>query len=164
MEQQGRLADDHDLRGVAWRRAPAFRSPTSDVSASARGDSGASEMDSGAAREGHDWSRGVSDVLLLDDDDELPPLPDEAETMLIAQLGEEGLRAVDDALGKSARRAWLKVARVVFDALKVGGFETSDDVSIHLQVRRVIALVDAGTLEAKGDLRRPRWSEVRLRG
>jgi hypothetical protein len=64
--------------------------------------------------------------------EELPSLPDEAEARLVTQLGEKGLRDVDDALGKSARRGWLKVARVVLDALKAGGFETSDDVFIHL--------------------------------
>ena len=103
-------------------------------------------------------------MLLLDDDDELPLLPDEAEASLASQLGEQGLRAIDDALGKQARRTWLKVARVVFDALKAGGFEASNDASIHLHVRRVITLADAGVFEAQGNLRRPRWSEVRLRG
>jgi hypothetical protein len=103
-------------------------------------------------------------MLLLDDDDELPSQPDEAETSLSGELGDAGLRAIDDALRKSARRSWLKVAHVVFDALKAGGLDPFDDASLHLYVRRVVSLVDSGSLEAQGNLHRPRWSEVRLRG
>ncbi len=100
-------------------------------------------------------------VLLLDDNDQLPTVPDEVETKAATQLGADGLRAIDDALGKCAQRRWLKVARVVADALRAGGFPVSDDAYVCLHARRVISLVDSGVLEAKGDLRRPRWSEVR---
>jgi hypothetical protein len=106
----------------------------------------------------------VTMLLLDDDDDEVPSQPDAAEARLFNELGDAGLRAIDDAIGKCARRAWLKVARVVIDALKAGGFGISDHASIHLHVRRVIFLVDSGVLEAKGNLRRPRWCEVRVRG
>jgi hypothetical protein len=102
-------------------------------------------------------------MLLLDDDDELPLLPDEAEARLETGLDEEGVRAIDEALRRHARRGWLKVARVVIDALVAGGFGSSDEVSVRLHVRRVIFLVDSGVFEAQGNLRRPRWSEVRLR-
>jgi hypothetical protein len=47
-----------------------------------------------------------SPVLLLDDDDELPATPDEAESELTAQLGETGLRALDEALCAHAERRW----------------------------------------------------------
>jgi hypothetical protein len=103
-------------------------------------------------------------MLLLDDDDELPAQPEEAEAKLSIELGDSGLLAIDEAIRKSARSSWLKVARVVFDALTAGGFKTSDDAHIDVHVRRVISLVDSGALEAKGNLRRPRRSEVRLRG
>jgi hypothetical protein len=103
-------------------------------------------------------------MLLLDDDDELPAQPDEGEAKLSIGLGDSGLLAIDEAIRKSARGTWLKVARIVGDALESGGFKISDDVAIDLHVRRVISLVDSGALEAKGNLRRPRWSEVRLRG
>ncbi len=102
-------------------------------------------------------------MLLLDDDDAVPPQPDEAEARLSSELGDAGIRRIDDAIAKSARRAWQKVARVVIDALEAVGFEISDGASIHLHVRRVISFVDSGALEAQGNLRRPRWSEVRLR-
>lgn len=102
--------------------------------------------------------------LLLDDDDQLPTMPDQVETKAAAQLGGDALRAINDALGTCAQHRWLKVARVVADALRAGGFPVSDDAYARLHARRVISLVDSGILEAKGDLRRPRWSEVRLPG
>jgi hypothetical protein len=101
-------------------------------------------------------------VLLIDDDDELPSRPTEPETKLVAELGEAGLHAIDVALQKQARRGWLKVARVVYDALRAGGFPISDDGYVQLHARRVMALVESGALEAQGNPRRPRWSEVRL--
>lgn len=102
-------------------------------------------------------------MLLLDDNDELPSLPENAEATLAAQLGAEGLHAIDEALSQHARRGWLKVACVVVDALKAGGFPISDDAYIALHVRRLITLVHSGVLEAQGNPRRPRRSEVRLR-
>jgi hypothetical protein len=103
-------------------------------------------------------------MLLLDDNDELPLVPDEAEAELASRLGEDGVRAIEEALVSHARAHWLKVARVVIDALKAGGFPVAEDGPIQLHVRRVIALVDSEKLEAQGNLRRPRWSEVRLCG
>ena len=55
----------------------------------------------------------------------------------------------------------MKVARVVIDAIKAGRFST-DEERVQLYVRRTIALVSAGRLEAQGNLHRPRFSEVRL--
>ena len=101
-------------------------------------------------------------MLLLDDDDELPAVPDQGETQLAAQLGPDGLRSVDATLRRQAKRSWLKVSGVVSDAMSAGGFPLSDDSRIALHVRRVIRLVDSGELEARGNLRRPRSSEVRL--
>ena len=102
------------------------------------------------------------DMLLLDDDDELPSVPDDAEAMLTAQLGADGLRAIDEALRRHSREGWLKGARVVVDALKTGGFPISEDAYVDLHARRLMTLVESGVLEARGNLRRPRWSEVRL--
>jgi hypothetical protein len=100
-------------------------------------------------------------MLLLDDDDELLTLPEPSEAKLSAQLGEQGLRAIDAALMSHARPTWLKVARVVHDALSSGGFRIANDV-VDLHVRRIGELVRLGLLEAQGNLRRPRFSEVRL--
>ena len=101
-------------------------------------------------------------MLLIDDDDELPSDPTEEEAKLIAALGEVGLHAIDENLVKQARRGWLKVARVISDTLRAGGFPGLDDADVQLHARRVMALVESGALEAQGNLRRPRWSEVRL--
>src|SRR5436190_47291 len=99
-------------------------------------------------------------MLLLDDDGELPASPEPSEATLSVQLGERGLRAVDAALVSHTRPSWLKVARVVYQALKSGGFQIKDDV-VNLHARRVAALVKSGLLEAQGNLRRPRFSEGR---
>jgi uncharacterized protein DUF3658 len=100
-------------------------------------------------------------MLLLDDDDHLPTSPDPGEAKLSVELGEQGLRAIDAALLSHVEPSWLKVARVVHDALGAGGTPIADDV-VRLHVRRVAALVEVGVLEARGNLRRPRFSEVRL--
>lgn len=97
----------------------------------------------------------------MDDDDELPDQPEDAESKLVTELGDDGLRAIDEALLRYTRGTWLKVARVVADAMEAGGFATSEDAPIDLHVRRMMALVDSGVIEAQGDVRRPRWSEVR---
>jgi hypothetical protein len=100
-------------------------------------------------------------MLLLDDDDELPVPPEEGEATLTARLGADGLHRIDLALLRSAQSRWLKVARVVHDAATRGGFDVTADV-VDLHARRVMALAESGALEAKGDLRKPRSSEIRL--
>ena len=100
-------------------------------------------------------------MLLLADDDEVPALPTEAETSLAGSLGSDGLQAIDEAIGNAARPHWLKVARIVVDAIRSAGF-TTEEAQVQLHVRRTIALVSAGLLEAQGNLHRPRFSEVRL--
>lgn len=101
-------------------------------------------------------------VVPVDDDDELPHQPEEDESRLAAKLGNDGLRAVDAALRQHTRRSWLKVARVIADALEAGGFPLSEEGALDLHLRRLIGLVDSGLIEAQGNLLRPRWSEVRL--
>jgi len=102
-------------------------------------------------------------MLSPEGQEELPLTPDAEETALATRLGPAGLQAIDAALTSSARPAWLKVARVVSDALKAGGFPT-DDNYFRLHVHRVIALIEAGVLEVQGNPRWPRFSEVRLPG
>jgi hypothetical protein len=102
-------------------------------------------------------------MLLLDDNDELPDAPTVGESSFVASLTVERFAEIDAALTRSARTSWLKVARIVHEALEAGGFSPWDDGCVHLHVRRVGCLVSADVFDAKGDLRRPRWSEVRLR-
>jgi len=100
-------------------------------------------------------------LLLLDDKGELSAFPDEEEQSLATELGAEGLHKIDEAIIGSARPNWLKVARVVSDAIKVGRFPYSD-AAVTLHIRRVIELANSGALEFQGNLRRPRFSEVRI--
>jgi len=100
-------------------------------------------------------------MLLLDDGDQLPEVATDAEKALALSLGKNGCSAIDDAILASSRSHWLKVARVVFDAIDVLG-QRADDSMIQLCVRRVIGLVNKGLLAAQGNLYRPRFSEVRL--
>jgi hypothetical protein len=100
-------------------------------------------------------------MLLLDDDDELPATPDRAERLLADALGPSGVRDIDEALLHQTTPRWSKVARVVADALDQGSRDLCDDARVSLYARRIIALVESGALQAQGDLRKPRWSEVR---
>jgi hypothetical protein len=100
-------------------------------------------------------------MLLLDDDDQLPDAPTEAETLLAESLGAAGLLAIDEAIVNATPTRWLKVARIVVDAITAAGFST-EEAQVQLHVRRTIALVAAGRLDAQGNVQRPRFSEVRL--
>jgi hypothetical protein len=100
-------------------------------------------------------------MLLVHDEDRVPDSPTEGEVLLTESLGVNGLAAVDEAILQAAGPRWMKVARVVYDALKAGGFSTEDEY-VRVHVRRIIALVKAAKLEAQGNLLRPRFSEVRL--
>jgi hypothetical protein len=103
-------------------------------------------------------------MLLLDDDDQLSDSPTEEETLLAESLGAAGLLAIDEAIGNaSSRTRWLKVARVVVDAIRAAGFST-EEAHVQLHVRRTIALVSSGRLDAQGNVHRPRFSEVRAGG
>ena len=99
-------------------------------------------------------------MLLLDDDEELPASPSLEEVTLTAELGPEAIKQVDDSLCRNAGRTWQKVAMLVVDSLRDGSFPASN-AHVALLVRRVIALVESGALESKGNLRKPRRSEVR---
>ena len=95
------------------------------------------------------------------DDWELPALASESERVLAESLGPAGLGAIDEAIAAVTPPRFSKVARVVFDAMEAGG-HSGKESAFELHVRRVIALVESGALEAQGNLRRPRFSEVRL--
>ena len=100
-------------------------------------------------------------MLLVHDDDRVPDSPTEREISLAESLGERGMAAIDEAILSVAGPKWAKVAMVVVMALKASKFSTEDE-HVRGHVRRIIALVNAGRLEAQGNLLRPRFSEVRL--
>jgi len=100
-------------------------------------------------------------VLLLDDDDMLSETPSDAELSLAAKLGADVAR-IDERILQHTRSRYLKVARVVIDAVNAGGFDAWEDGVMELHTRRVILLGAAGQLEIDGNPLRPRFSEIRL--
>lgn len=90
-------------------------------------------------------------------DPDLLPAEVEKVSMLIAA----DLARIDDALMSQMSREWRKVARVVGTAM-LSMPERPRGVPDVFFSKRVSLLVDAGRLESQGDLRRMRFSEVRL--
>ena len=89
-----------------------------------------------------------------------PPLSPE-EHARVAELSEQDLRNIDEALLAEASAQWRKVARLVGGAMshqstRVPGIP---DLFYAQRVRR---LVDTGLLESSGDLGYMGRSEVRL--
>lgn len=71
---------------------------------------------------------------------------------------------IDQLLLSFCKSRWLKVARVIADTqqmLEGRGISMSSDLFDAMDVRLAI-LVRTGRLEAKGDIRRWRFSEIRL--
>jgi len=73
---------------------------------------------------------------------------------------------IDRLLLAHSDKHWRKVARVIaqtMQALEVRGVQISGGVADAIDAR-IKALVDRGQLEAEGDIRKWRYSEVRLPG
>jgi len=69
---------------------------------------------------------------------------------------------IDGIIFSLMEKHWQKVAMVVGDA--VGRFrEIGLDISAEILAARLLALAEADRIEAVGDLRKWRWSEVRLK-
>lgn len=100
--------------------------------------------------------------LLVERRATLAEYPDEDESALAKELGEDGLVAVDAVLIKHVIGRYLKAARVILDALAFGGYSPKDKTRIRVYARRLIALAAAGRVIARGDLHRPGFSEVCL--
>lgn len=100
-------------------------------------------------------------MLLLDDEAELPDSPSAEEAKLAESLGEAGIKAIDEQIFRASGTQWLKVARVIHGALDAGAFDITKGV-VDLHARRVIALVGQDKLAARGNLRKPRFSEVKV--
>ncbi len=93
------------------------------------------------------------------DDQDDPPL-DADDVQAIAALTQDDLRSIDRAILSSSSESWRKVALVVAVAMDAhpGLYYDIPDVFYG---QRVIGLVSSGNLEARGNLRRMRFSEVR---
>lgn len=83
---------------------------------------------------------------------------DTADALTIAEL-----KAIDLAILTEAGPRWSKVARIVGN-LMYGWPEFPKNIPAQLYVQRIERLAGRGDLESAGDLRRIRYSEVRLPG
>lgn len=100
----------------------------------------------------------AQDMIEEQDDPEL----DEEEEAAVAALSPSDIDAIDQAILSLCEVHWRKVAYVVGFAMDVHP-DRYLDIPDYYYGMRVRALVEAGVLEAQGNLRRMRFSEVRLR-
>ncbi len=89
-------------------------------------------------------------MLLLDDHDELPELPDELETDLAERLGSGGLATIDATLLACTDKVQHKVARIIARALDAGGYPPADEY-IAVQARRLIGLANSRVVTVFGN-------------
>lgn len=84
-----------------------------------------------------------------------------AEELAVARLTPQDLAGIDTALLALAGDRWRKVALLVRHALHRCAASQPELPDVYY-ARRIRELVDAGTLEAHGNLERMRFSEVRI--
>jgi hypothetical protein len=89
-----------------------------------------------------------------------PPL-DAEDLQAVAALTSDDLGAIDRALLAASHTNWRKVAFVVGTAMDAYP-DSYHDIPDVFYAQRIQALVSAGRLEVQGNLRRMRFSEVRL--
>jgi len=77
----------------------------------------------------------------------------------VAQLSCEEVEAIDSALSSNCNASWRKVSYVVGLALHQLPFSGIPDAFFASRVMEHVAL---GNLEGRGDLKRMRYSEVRV--
>jgi hypothetical protein len=97
---------------------------------------------------------------MVEENEEASPLTEE-ERKLADALSKDELDEIDSMLLSQASPEWRKVARVVgFSMMDFGDkyYELPDTFFLE----RVIALVEEQKLESQGNLRKMRFSEVRL--
>jgi hypothetical protein len=87
---------------------------------------------------------------------------DAAETEVVSALTPGQVEAIDAAILSDVSSSWSKVAMVLSKQLKTHP-GIPDDVPLEYYWQRLSRLVDQGRVEVQGDLRRARYSEVRLR-
>ena len=94
-------------------------------------------------------------------DEAADPELNAAQRKLVGALSTADVNAIDESLLSASTRTWRKVAFVVGTAMisLQRRFPGIPDVYFS---QRVAALVDSGKLIAQGNLRRMRFSEVRL--
>jgi len=98
---------------------------------------------------------------MTDMDPQDDPLPDPEDLVAIAELTEADINRIDQSILDSCSPQWRKVAYVVSLAMDAYPdlYQGIPDVFYS---QRVGWLVSTGKLEAQGNLRRMRFSEIRL--
>ncbi len=81
---------------------------------------------------------------------------------VVSALTPGQVAAIDAAVLSDVSASWSKVAMVLSKQLKARP-GIPDDVPLEYYWQRLSLLVDQGRVEVQGNLRRARYSEVRLR-
>ena len=96
-------------------------------------------------------------------DDQEPDGPLSAtQQARVDALSPSQVAAADQALTSVAASQWQKVARLVAEVMTSNWPNKPSGIADVYYAQRVAKLVQEGILEAQGDLRRMRFSEVRL--
>lgn len=91
---------------------------------------------------------------------EFGTLLDAEETATVEALSPDDISAIDGALLDATSSNWSKVAMVLSKQMKSRP-GVPDDVPLEFYWSRLCDMVARGELEAQGNLRRARFSEVR---
>lgn len=97
---------------------------------------------------------------MTSDDDDLNVVLDDVDAKAIAALTVEDVAAIDEAILSKLSSHWQKTALVIATSMYTYP-DRYDDIPDVFYGRRVVTLAQQGLLEASGDLRKWRFSEVR---
>ncbi len=97
----------------------------------------------------------------MNDEDDLRTLLDDDEIRAILALTDADIKAIDEAILSQLSVHWQKTALVVSVAMDAYP-EKYFDIPDLFYGERVVALFAKGLIEANGNLRRMRSSEVRM--
>jgi hypothetical protein len=96
----------------------------------------------------------------IDDSDDLSRPLDDEESAGIAMLTPADVIAIDKAILSQLNGRWQKTALVVARAMYTY-LDRYDDIPDTFYGQRIVALCSEGSIEADGDLRYFRFSEIR---
>ena len=97
------------------------------------------------------------------DDDDLNVVLNDEDTKAIAALTVEDLAAIDEAILSKLGGHWQKTAFVIATSMYAYP-DRYDDIPDVCYGQRILPLAQQGLLEARGDLRKWRFSEIRATG
>ena len=96
-------------------------------------------------------------------EDEVDTVPTASEIKIIKKLTPDQVARIDEVLLANVAPQWRKVARVVGFAMMQLKGEHPGLPDVYYS-GRIAELVNAGKLQSQGNLRRMRFSEVRVSG